>query len=156
VYTQTLVANGAKVYITGRRLEVLETTARTHGAQDSSNPSKGSIVPIAMDVTDKESIKKVVDQITEKEGYLNMYVHFDTRKSAIGLRLTQSSMARLVNNAGIWTSKPNAGPEDGPEAFSKDMFAENIDDWQRGTCCFIQLCSPSYYLEAHLLELTRR
>jgi NADP-dependent 3-hydroxy acid dehydrogenase YdfG len=73
VYTQALVANGAKVYITGRRLDVLETTARVHGTPNSAESSKCAIIPIAMDVTDKESIKKAVDQITEKEGYLNMY-----------------------------------------------------------------------------------
>ena len=70
--TQALATNGAKVYITGRRLEVLETTAHVHGTPEKLGLQGGSIVPIAMDVTSKESIKGVVDHITETEGYLNL------------------------------------------------------------------------------------
>ena len=70
--TQALATNGAKVYITGRRLEVLETTARVHGTPEKLGSQGGSIVPIAMDVTSKESIKGVVDYITNTEGYLNL------------------------------------------------------------------------------------
>ena len=110
MYTQALVANGAKVYITGRRLDVLEKTERIHGSPDNPNTPSGSIIPIVMDVTSKDSIREVANYIAQKEGYLNL----------------------LVNNAGIWTSKPDAGPQDGPEVFGKAMFEENIDDWQRG------------------------
>ncbi|KAL8790662.1 MAG: hypothetical protein Q9213_000510 [Squamulea squamosa] len=70
--TQVLAANGCKVYITGRRLEVLETTARIHGSPDKLGPQGGSIIPLAMDVTSKESVKGVVDHIAETEGYLNL------------------------------------------------------------------------------------
>jgi len=40
---------------------------------------------------------------------------------------------RLVNNAGVWTTKPEAGPEDGPEKFGNSMFEQSIDLWQQGT-----------------------
>lgn len=69
---QTLAANGATVYITGRRVDVLETSARIHGARDRLGESGGEIIPLAMDVTDKESIKNAVDKIEAEEGYLNM------------------------------------------------------------------------------------
>lgn len=69
---QTLAANGAKVYITGRRADVLETSARAHGSAEKLGASGGSIVPIVMDVTSKESIKAAVAEITQKEGYLNL------------------------------------------------------------------------------------
>jgi NADP-dependent 3-hydroxy acid dehydrogenase YdfG len=72
VYTKALATNGAKVYITGRRLEVLETTARIHGSKDALGPQGGSIIPLTMDVTSKESIKAVVEHITKVEGYLNL------------------------------------------------------------------------------------
>lgn len=70
--TQALATNGCKVYITGRRLEILETTARIHGSADMLGPQGGSIQPIVMDVTSKESIKAVVNHITKTEGYLNL------------------------------------------------------------------------------------
>ncbi|KAF2878489.1 hypothetical protein BDV95DRAFT_479350 [Massariosphaeria phaeospora] len=128
VLTKALATNGAKVYITGRRLDVLEKTVRVHGSLESLGPQGGSIVPISMDVTSKDSIKSVVDQITQTEGYVNL----------------------LVNNAGIWTTKPNAGPEDGPEAFSKAMFEESIDDWQRA---FLTNATSLYFVTAAFLPL---
>ena len=70
--SQALATNGCKVYITGRRLEILETTARIHGTPDRLGSQGGSIIPIVMDVTCKDSIKGAVDHITETEGYLNM------------------------------------------------------------------------------------
>ncbi|KAI0876167.1 NAD(P)-binding protein [Hypoxylon argillaceum] len=107
---QTLAANGATVYITGRRVDVLETSARIHGARDRLGESGGEIIPLAMDVTDKESIKNAVDKIEAEEGYLNI----------------------LVNNAGVWRGRADAVPADGPEAFGAAMFAEEIqDNWQQ-------------------------
>lgn len=70
--TQTLAANGAKVYVTGRRMDVLETSARVHGSAEKLGPDGGSIIPIKMDVTSKDSIKSVVDEISSKEGHINV------------------------------------------------------------------------------------
>lgn len=42
-------------------------------------------------------------------------------------------MNSLVNNAGVWTTKPEAGPEDGPVKFGSSMFDQSIDLWQQGT-----------------------
>lgn len=72
VIAQALAANGAKVYITGRRADVLETSARIHGAPERLGPDGGSIVSMVMDVTSKDSIKSAVAKITEKEGFVNM------------------------------------------------------------------------------------
>jgi NADP-dependent 3-hydroxy acid dehydrogenase YdfG len=72
VITQILAANGARVYITGRRAEVLETSARVHGAPEKLGENGGKIIPLVMDVTDKESIKKAVKEIEAKESYVNM------------------------------------------------------------------------------------
>ncbi|KAI1325457.1 NAD(P)-binding protein [Xylariaceae sp. FL0255] len=125
---QTFAANGAKVYITGRRTEVLETSASVHGSTESLNNSGGSIVPLTMDVTDKESIKKAVAEIKAQDGFVSI----------------------LVNNAGVWKSRPTAGPDAGPEAFGEAMFAENIDDWQES---FMANSTSPYFVTAAFVPL---
>jgi NADP-dependent 3-hydroxy acid dehydrogenase YdfG len=72
VYAQTFAANGAKVYITGRRQEVLEKSARIHGSADKIGSSGGQIIPLVMDVTNKDSIKSAVNHVTETDGYVNV------------------------------------------------------------------------------------
>ncbi|KAK8124387.1 uncharacterized protein PG998_000146 [Apiospora kogelbergensis] len=118
MYAQALASNGAKVYITGRRQEVLETSARVHGSADKVGSSGGTIVPLVMDVTNKDSIVKAVEHISKTDGHVNV----------------------LVNNAGIWTTKPEAGPEDGPEKFGSSIFGQSIDLWQQA---FLSLLAKS-------------
>ncbi|KAF5334074.1 hypothetical protein D9758_017572 [Tetrapyrgos nigripes] len=59
-----LSKNGAKVYITGRRLEVLQKTAAETG-----------LFPLQMDVSDKQSIANGVKVIDEAEGKLDILVN---------------------------------------------------------------------------------
>lgn len=73
--TQALATNGATVYITGRRSEVLEKSASTYA---------GKIIPITADLTSTSSIKELAAQIGEKEPQ--------------GIHL-------LVNNAGVAKEK---------------------------------------------------
>lgn len=73
---QALAVNGAKVYICGRTEEKLDTVAKTYNQGIS-----GLIVPITADITKKEEIKKLVDEISSKERQLDI----------------------LINNAGIAT-----------------------------------------------------
>lgn len=62
---KTLTVNGAKkVYILGRRLEVLKKAALEHP----------SLSPIQCDVTSKEALQSAVDQITAECGYINLLV----------------------------------------------------------------------------------
>ncbi|KAF5352287.1 hypothetical protein D9758_011919 [Tetrapyrgos nigripes] len=56
--------NGAKVYITGRRLEVLEKIATETG-----------LITLQMDVSDKQSIANAVKTIDEAEGKLDILVN---------------------------------------------------------------------------------
>lgn len=68
---QALSANGAKVYITGRRKEVLENAAKSH------QPAKGNgqIIPIGpCDVTSKDDLEKLVADIGKREKYINLLV----------------------------------------------------------------------------------
>ncbi|CAA7261392.1 unnamed protein product [Cyclocybe aegerita] len=67
---QGLAAAGAKVYITGRRLEVLEKVAVGWDKQIG-----GEIVPLQMDVTDKTSIAKTKELLAEKEGRIHVLVN---------------------------------------------------------------------------------
>ncbi|KAJ4321327.1 hypothetical protein N0V94_002959 [Neodidymelliopsis sp. IMI 364377] len=94
---------------------IRHATNRNHGPANVNikykiGSSGGQIVPLVLDVTSKDSIKNAVDHITRTDGYVNL----------------------LVNNAGVWTTKPEAGPEDGPEKFGSSMFDQSIDLWQQG------------------------
>ncbi|ORY56584.1 uncharacterized protein BCR38DRAFT_450651 [Pseudomassariella vexata] len=126
---KTLAANGAKVYITGRRIDVLETSARIHGAPENLGANGGSIVPIAMDVTSKESIKAAVDTIIQKDGHVNL----------------------LVNNAGMFAGRAESKAANGAEAYGDAMFAESIDDgWQKS---YLTNCTSIYFVTAAFLPL---
>ncbi|KAL5482544.1 hypothetical protein ACEPAI_9138 [Sanghuangporus weigelae] len=65
-----LATNGAKVYISGRRKDVLDKAANS-----IDEDAKGSLHPLLMDVTDKASILEAVRTIEEKEGKLHILVN---------------------------------------------------------------------------------
>ncbi|PBK89318.1 NAD(P)-binding protein [Armillaria gallica] len=67
--SKAFAANGAKVYITGRRLDVLEQAAA------SVTGVPGYVVPIHMDVTDQESVKAGVRLIEGIDGKLDILVN---------------------------------------------------------------------------------
>ncbi|KAI1099925.1 short chain dehydrogenase [Jackrogersella minutella] len=65
IMAKGLAAAGAKkVYILGRRQEVLETAAAAHP----------SLVPVQCDVTEKKSLQSAVDFVTEDIGYINLFL----------------------------------------------------------------------------------
>lgn len=68
ITSNALATNGAKVYITGRRAEVLKRAEKQH-------PSGGSIIALPMDITDKSAIRKGVAFISERERYVNLIVN---------------------------------------------------------------------------------
>ncbi|KAK5168465.1 hypothetical protein LTR04_006725 [Oleoguttula sp. CCFEE 6159] len=68
--TQALAANGAKVYITGRRVEALETAAKEHSPEGS-----GQIIPLGpCDVTKKDDLERIVKELERKEKYINLLI----------------------------------------------------------------------------------
>jgi NAD(P)-dependent dehydrogenase (short-subunit alcohol dehydrogenase family) len=68
---QSLAANGAKVYITGRRAEALEKAAKSHHPEEYG----GSIIPCGpCDVTVKDDLEKLVGEIEKKEGGVDLLV----------------------------------------------------------------------------------
>ncbi|KAF9021199.1 short-chain dehydrogenase [Hymenopellis radicata] len=62
-------ANGAKVYITGRREEVLRKAAASLTAKE------GALIPLVMDVTDQTSIDKAVKHIEATDSRLDILVN---------------------------------------------------------------------------------
>lgn len=69
------MTTGARVYITGRRKEVLENTAKTHSPQSLDNTLNGEIIPIGpCDVTKKEDLENLTKEIESKEKYLSLVV----------------------------------------------------------------------------------
>ncbi|KAI0191745.1 hypothetical protein EV127DRAFT_60208 [Xylaria flabelliformis] len=103
--TQALAANGAKVYITGRRVEALEKAAKEH--QPASG--EGQIIPIGpCDVTKKEDLSRLVEDISKKEKYIHL----------------------LMCNAGV--SGPKAEPEhtDAEDLRSRLWDNEDVSEWQ--------------------------
>ena len=64
---KALALNGAsKVYIIGRRREVLETAAK--------ESPHGNIIPAVGDVTSKDNLKSIADRIKNEVGYVNVVV----------------------------------------------------------------------------------
>ena len=64
---KALALNGAhKVYIVGRRKEVLESAAK--------ESPHGNIIPLVGDVTSKESLQAVVQKVREDTGYINVLI----------------------------------------------------------------------------------
>ncbi|KAF2871665.1 hypothetical protein BDV95DRAFT_493715 [Massariosphaeria phaeospora] len=106
--TQALVANGAKVYITSRRNEVLQQTQKLY------DTGPGKIIPLQGDVSDKDDIKRLYKEVSEKEPK--------------GIQL-------LVNNAGIArddaTKFSSAGqPEfSDPQSVSDHFWKSEPESW---------------------------
>ncbi|KXJ86534.1 hypothetical protein Micbo1qcDRAFT_190541 [Microdochium bolleyi] len=63
---QGLEANGATVYILGRRLETLQNAAKT--------AKHGKLIPVQADVTDKASLLRAAEQIKSEQGFANLVV----------------------------------------------------------------------------------
>ncbi|KAF5389195.1 hypothetical protein D9757_003431 [Collybiopsis confluens] len=102
-----LAAGGAKVYITGRRVDVLQKVV------DTTPREEGEIIALQMDVTSKESILNARKMIEIKEGRLHI----------------------LVNNAGQvgptspFLQNPSAPELKDGESFGSALFKEDFQGW---------------------------
>ncbi|KAI0132276.1 hypothetical protein BJ170DRAFT_239630 [Xylariales sp. AK1849] len=104
--SQALAANGAKVYITGRRLEALENAAKKHTPSSSSG---GQIIPIGpCDVTKKDDLEKLVAEVNKREKFINL----------------------LICNAGVSGPKAEPEQEDAEDLKAKLWNNESVEDWQ--------------------------
>jgi NAD(P)-dependent dehydrogenase (short-subunit alcohol dehydrogenase family) len=68
--TQALAVNGCKVYITGRTKSKLDTVVETYGKD-----IPGSIVAIPSDVTSKDGVKALYDEIASREKALDILIN---------------------------------------------------------------------------------
>lgn len=107
--TKALAANGAKVYITGRRLNILKETIQSVSTPDLLGDLGGSIHALQMDVTSKESIKNVTEVIAAEDQYVNV----------------------LVNNAGISLTKGDISKANNSvEALRDGLFDDDPKSWE--------------------------
>ncbi|KAK7755195.1 hypothetical protein SLS62_002700 [Diatrype stigma] len=103
--TQALSANGARVYITGRRMDAVENAAKSH--QPTSGG--GEIIPIGpCDVTKKEDLDRLVSDLGSKEKYIDL----------------------LICNAGVAGPKAEPDVEDAAELKEKLWANESFESWR--------------------------
>ncbi|GAB7358925.1 hypothetical protein MBLNU230_g5002t1 [Neophaeotheca triangularis] len=124
ITAKALAANGVKVYVTGRRQDKLKDAETQHA-------SGGSIVGVQMDVTSKDSIKKVVEEISSKEKCVNF----------------------LVNNAGV--TSVNYGPEGPPQGDAKAVSEAMLgnQDFEEWTWPYKVDVASYYFTSAAFLPL---
>lgn len=126
--TQALAANGAKVYITGRRMEVLENAAKSHSPGDA-----GEIVPAGpCDVTSKEELEKLVKEISSKEKHIDLLVANAGISGPKGI--PEASDATQLSND-LW--KAESPPE------WADVFNTNVTSVYFTTVAFLPLLQAS-------------
>lgn len=102
---RTLAVNGAKVYITGRTAEKLDTVVETFGKD-----VPGKLIPVTCDISKKESIAELYGHIAEREQCLCI----------------------LVNNAGISTGRLPMDGEHSAEDMKQRLFTteeSNFESW---------------------------
>ncbi|OCH94512.1 NAD(P)-binding protein [Obba rivulosa] len=105
---QAFANNGAHVYITGRRADVLQTASETWGA--SLAHPHGKLIPIQADITDKASLQNLADEIAKREKHVDV----------------------LVNNAGISlnTSSVEKGDQS-VQALQQELWSEDPAEWEQ-------------------------
>jgi NAD(P)-dependent dehydrogenase (short-subunit alcohol dehydrogenase family) len=129
---RALDANGAKaVYIVGRREETLQAAAKT--------AINGTIKPIVGDVTDKDSLTKVADQVRQEQGYINLLF---ANAGVSGPK--HAALLKDITNGNNNNSKPSVAD------FQKAMFAPPIDDF---TFAGHVNCSAVFYTAIAFLDL---
>merc|ERR1711964_555511 len=87
--TQALAVNGAKVYIVGRTGEKLDTVAKEYNGDDID----GEIIPLQGDVSKKEDIARLYNEISTREKCLCILVN---NAGVSGSTFQQEDIARAV------------------------------------------------------------
>lgn len=126
---QALAVNGAKVYITGRTESKLNRVATLYDKGEIS----GKIIPLPADVTKKDEIRKLVSEISTREGHLSI----------------------LMNNAGISGETQKTEAEDVTE-LRESLFDDpsaTFDEWDD---VFRTNVSQIFFMTTAFLPLLQR
>lgn len=126
--TQALAVNGAKVYIVGRTAEKLETVVETFGKNIS-----GQIVPLTADISSKSDIKKLVEQISQKESHLDI----------------------LINNAGVELNTQKTEADSGAE-MSKNLFDDENETFETWTDTYRTNVAQIFFMTMAFLPLLEK
>ncbi|KAK5079072.1 hypothetical protein LTS08_003775 [Lithohypha guttulata] len=126
--TQALAVNGAKVYIVGRTQEKLDNVIQTHGQNIA-----GEIIPITADVSDKASIKKLVQEISGKESHLDI----------------------LINNAGISINTQETEAKTAEE-LSKNLFDDENETFDMWDSTFRTNVAQIFFMTTAFLPLLQK
>ncbi|KAI9048071.1 hypothetical protein LZ554_007867 [Drepanopeziza brunnea f. sp. 'monogermtubi'] len=126
--TETLAANGAKVYITGRRKEALETVVKEY------NNGPGKIIALPGDVSKKDEVARLVKEIESQEPN--------------GIHL-------LVNNAGIARDDNTKYSNGKPDFKSAQSISEHLmkSDPQAWAETFSTNVTSQFFVSAAFLPL---
>ncbi|KXG47281.1 Glucose/ribitol dehydrogenase [Penicillium griseofulvum] len=125
---QALAVNGAKVYITGRTEEKLDRVASLYG-----NNTSGKIIPLPADVTNKDEIRRLVSEITTREGHLSI----------------------LMNNAGISSKTQETEPEDASK-LQTSLFDDPGATFEEWDSVFRTNVSQIFFMTTAFLPLLQR
>ncbi|KAI1391893.1 uncharacterized protein F4822DRAFT_388833 [Hypoxylon trugodes] len=126
--TQALVANGAKVYITGRTKEKLDRVVETY------SQGQGSIIPITCDVTDKQQISNLVKEVSSKEECLCILIN-NAGISGSTLQTEASSAKEMKEN--LFDSKKSTVED------WVDVYRTNVAQIYFATTAFLPLLQMS-------------
>lgn len=124
---QALVANGAKVYITGRTKEKLDRVVELY------SQGEGSIVPIVADVSMKEDIARLVKEIESKEQSLDI----------------------LINNAGIAGATQQTESESASD-MKKNLFDDESATFEDWTNTYRTNVPQIFFMTAAFLPLLQK
>ena len=122
---QALATNGAKVYICGRTEEKLQRVAEVYGKD-----IPGQIIPIQADVSKKDEIKKLVDEVSSKEKCLCI----------------------LINNAGISLNTQQTEAKSAEE-MSKNLFDDENETFDMWTDTYRTNVPQIYFMTTAFLPL---
>jgi len=125
---QALAVNGAKVYIVGRTAEKLETVIETHGKNIA-----GKIIASTADVSKKDSIAKLYEEISSKEDHLDI----------------------LINNAGISTTTFKTESKTAEE-MKKNLFENEEATFEDWDAVYRTNVSQCYFMTTAFLPLLQK
>jgi NAD(P)-dependent dehydrogenase (short-subunit alcohol dehydrogenase family) len=122
---QAFANNGARVYVGGRRRDVLARTVETWGST-LAHP-KGKLLPVELDVTRKDSIAALVEEIGKKEKSVEVLVNNAVRANAD--KLGDLASTDMLQGVTIGTSNVEAGDESA-EKLKDVLFSEDAGAWE--------------------------